>query len=145
MINCLCRKTTLSIEEFLKLERGEITLREIRKNHRENGKIERIATKIMRNDRAKRFVTVLLASALYAKKVLAATEGKGIDPLGWKFLALIRHWAYWILLIMCIVEVVRAGISGDSKKILGIIVKFLIIFGSMYLVPELFNAIRDAF
>lgn len=143
MVSCLCRETTMSIPEFLQFTRGELTIKDIRNNHR----MEHLAIKINENKVLEKFVVTLMASALYAKDVLAAAakEGQGIDKLGWKFLGLIRHWGFWILLIMCIVEVIRAGISGDSKKILGIIMKFLIIFGSMYLVPELFEAIRDAF
>lgn len=106
-------------------------------------KVEKFATNIIKNDRLKKFVVTLLGCGLYTKQVLAA--GKGIDGLGWTILGLIRHWAYWILLIYCIVEIIRAGLSGDSKKTFPIIMKFLIIFASMYLVPELFNAIKDSF
>lgn len=141
MLNCLSKTTDMSLTDFLKLERKQITLDEIIKNNT----FENFTTKILESHKTKRFVISFLASLLYAKKVLAVTNGNSIDVLGFKFLGLIRHWAYWILLIMCIVEVVRAGISNDSKKILSIVMKFILMFASLYLVPELFDAIKSAF
>lgn len=126
MLNCLCKKTTMSIPEFLNLKHEETLI-----------------IKIIKNDRFEKFTVTLLGCGLYFQKVLAA--GKGIDPLGNTLITLIRHWAYYILIIMCIVEIIRAGISGDSKKILSIIMKYLLIFAAMYLVPTLFDAIRDSF
>lgn len=109
----------------------------------QNIEVETFARKIMKNDRMKKFTITLLGIALYFKDVFAAT--KGIDSLGWILLGLIRHWAYWVLLIWCIVEVIKSGLSGDSKKTLPIIMKFIIIFASMYLLPLLFDAIKGAF
>jgi hypothetical protein len=145
MLDYFSKTRTMSFEDFGKLQHGEITLKDIMKKNDSNKDIETLAGRILNDNRARRFVTALMGSVFYGYRVLAESESKGIDPLGMKFLGLIRHWAYWILLIMCIVEIVRSGLSGDSKKILGIVMKFLIIFGSMYLVPELFDAIKTAF
>lgn len=105
--------------------------------------VEVLANKLSKNKRHKRFLITLLGLSLYFKNVFAAT--KGIDALGWTLLGLIRHWAYWILLIMCIVEVIKSGLNGDSKKSLPIIMKFVVIFASMYLIPVIFDAIKGAF
>lgn len=102
-----------------------------------------IDNKIIRNKKAKKFMVTLLGVGLYAQNVFAAT--KGIDNLGWTLLSLIRHWAYWILLIWCIVDVVKSGLSGDSKKTLPIVLKYVIIFASMYLIPVIFDAVKGAF
>ncbi|MCB2297827.1 hypothetical protein [Clostridium tagluense] len=104
---------------------------------------ETFATKIMKNDKLKKITITLLGCGLYFKKVMAAT--KGIDGLGWTILGLIRQWGYWILLIACTVEIIRAGTGSDSKKILSIVMKFLLIFALMYIVPEGFNAIKNSF
>ena len=108
-----------------------------------NEECENFATKIIKSKRIKKFTITLLGTALYFKDVYAAT--KGIDSLGWTLLGLIRHWAYWILLIMCIVEIIKSGLNGESKKTFPILMKFLVIFASMYLVPALFDAIKNAF
>ena len=108
-----------------------------------NAEVETYTNKIMKNARLKKFNITLLGMSLYFKDVFAAT--KGIDALGWTLLGLIRHWAYWILLIWCIVEVIKSGMSGESKKTFPIIMKFVIIFASMYLIPGIFDAIKGAF
>ena len=107
--------------------------------------METLSTKIVKDKRLNKFVVTLLGLSLYCKSVFAASNLTGVDKLGWVLLSLVRKWGYHILVIMCIVEVIRAGIGGDSKKILGIIMKFLLMFASLYLVPSLFDAIRTSF
>ena len=104
---------------------------------------EVLATKLVKNNRMRKFTVTLLGLCLYFKTVYAAA--KGIDSLGWTLLGLVRHWAYWILLIWCIVDVIKSGLSGESKKTLPIILKYVIIFASMYLIPSIFDAIKGAF
>ena len=104
---------------------------------------EILASKLTKNGKMKKFVVTLLGLTFYFKTVLAA--GKGIDSLGWTLLALVRHWAYWILLIWCIVDVIKSGLSGDSKKTLPIVLKYVVIFASMYLIPAIFDAIKNSF
>ncbi|MBU3098404.1 MULTISPECIES: hypothetical protein [Clostridium] len=105
--------------------------------------IEKLSSQLTKNKKIKKFVITLLGCTLYFKNVFAST--KGIDSLGWTLLGLIRHWAYWILLIWCIVDVVKSGLSGDSKKTLPIVLKYVIIFASMYLIPVIFDAVKGAF
>lgn len=135
MLDCLCKKTTMTVNEFLQLERQEITLDGIQFN------------KIRKNKKLEKFMTVFIASALYAKKVLAVNKNNksGIDVLGWKLLGIIREWSYWILIMMCIVEIIRCATSGEVKSIYKVIIKFALIFASMYLIPELFDTIAESF
>ena len=110
-----------------------------------NEKIEMLSSKLCKNKRMKKFVVTVLGLAFYFKNAYAATSGGGIDKLGWTMLNLIRHWAYWILLVYCIISVIKAGINGESKSALPIIMKFVVIFASMYLIPAIFDAIVGAF
>jgi hypothetical protein len=120
MLNCLYKEDTMSLEDFLNME-----------NENNKFTINKIET-------ASAFVMALV---LHSSKVMAA--GKGIDALGMSLLNMIRHWAYWILIIMCIIEVIRSGISGESKKILSIIMRYILIFLAMYLLPGIFDTIKD--
>jgi len=108
-----------------------------------NVEVETFTTKIMKNARFKKFTIVLMGMSLYFKDVFAST--KGIDGLGWTLLGLVRDYAYWVLLLWCIVEVIKSGVGGESKKTLSIVMRFVIIFASMYLLPNLFNVIKEAF
>jgi hypothetical protein len=139
MLNILNKPIVMSLSEFMQMERNEKSLSEIMATNTS----ETFVSKIMENGRVKKAVLVFMAMMLYSQKALAA--GKGIDALGMTLITLIRQWAYWILIIMCIIEIIRAGAGGDSKKILGIVMKYLLIFASMYLVPTLFDAVKNSF
>lgn len=109
----------------------------------DNNKIEKLSTKLFKNSRMRKFTVTLLGLSLYCAKVFAKTSS--IDTLGWTLLTLIRQWAKWILILWCIIDVIRSGCSGDAKKTLPILMKYIIIFASMYLIPEIFDAIAAAF
>lgn len=143
MLNVLRKPIIMSLPEFMGLERKETTLQYIKESHVFYYRGENFLNKIMENSRVKKAAVVFMATMLYSQKALAA--GKGIDALGITLITLIRQWAYWILIIMCIIEIIRAGAGGDSKKILGIVMKYLLIFASMYLVPTLFDAVKNSF
>ncbi|MBX4259711.1 hypothetical protein KTC96_24615 (plasmid) [Clostridium estertheticum] len=108
-----------------------------------NPSVQYFTNKIMKNKRLKKFTITLLGVSLYFKDVFAAA--KGIDMLGWTLLGLIRRYAYWVLLIWCIGEVIKSGLGGESKKTLSIVMKYVIIFASMYIIPGVFDAIRGSF
>jgi len=105
--------------------------------------VEILAGKLSKKARARRFLITLLGLSLYCGKVFAAQSA--IDKLGWTLLTLIRQWAKWILILWCIIDVIRSGCAGDAKKTLPILMKYVIIFASMYLIPEIFDAIALAF
>lgn len=108
-------------------------------------KMEILAGRLTKTKKTRRFIVTLLGLSLYCGKVFAATTTKGPDTLMWMLLNLVRQWAKPILIIWCIVEVIRSGLSGDGKKTLPILLKFVVIFASMYLIPELFDTIEAAF
>jgi len=131
MLNCLCKPTIISIPEFLNST----------KKYTSNKMV--VLENTVKHSRKFEKVLIITMAIVMNISVCAAKAG-GIDGLGYMIIDLIRHWAYFILIIMCIVEVIRAGIGGDSNKILSIVMRYLLIFMSMYLVPDLFDAIRDA-
>ncbi|WP_238886363.1 hypothetical protein [Clostridium sp. YIM B02551] len=132
MINCLCKKETMTISEFLNMQ-----------DETNERRLEILASKIRKNKQLERFTVTLMACCLYAQKVLAAEDG--VDRLGNKLLFLLRKWAKWILLIMCVLECIKAGVNGDSKNILKIIMKYVLLYASLFLVPYLFDVIAESF
>lgn len=152
MLNYLNKNYSLSFSEFLKMKNGEITLNEIKKNHNNDYNIENFASKVLKNNRLTKIVVFTLATANIILtrisnniSVETVSNGKGIDVLGNKLLHLFQYYGHWILLIMCVLECIKSGINGDSKKILSIVVKFLLIYASLFLVPELFDIITTSF
>ena len=132
MLNCLCKKEVMTISEFLKIE--EIS------NLKQ---VELIAGRILRSKTLKRVAIVTIALVLNLSTVGAASAaGPGIDKLGNLLINLIRGYAYYVLIIMAIVESIRAAVSGDSKKVLSILMRYVLVFVLMYLIPQLFDAIK---
>jgi len=134
------------------MKNGEITFKEIRRNHRDGYDIEKFSTYILKNNRLTKMVVVLIASIniilrnkMNSIAVEAVANGKGIDVLGNKLLGLFQYYGHWVLLIMCVLECIKSGVNGDSKKILSIVVKFLLIYASLFLVPQLFDIITTSF
>ena len=129
MINCLCKRETLTISEFLNIEEvGNIK------------QLEQLAGRILKSKALKMAAMITITIVLNISPVGAA--GKGIDQLGNMLINLIRNYAYYILIIMSIVESIRAAVSGDSKKVLSIVMRYLLVFILMYLIPQLFDAIK---
>jgi len=108
-----------------------------------DAKVELLASKLSRKATQKRFLITLMGLSLYCAKVFAATSA--IDKLGWSLLNLVRQWAKPILVVWCLIDVIKSGLSGDAKKTLPILMKYVIIFASMYLIPEIFDAVEQAF
>jgi len=92
--------------------------------------------------------SLFLGSIFYCSNAYAAPAGglKGIDVFGTKVLSILRSVGYWVCLLMCIKEIIQSATSGgETKDILKIILKYVIIFGSLYLVPQLFDMIPSSF
>ena len=76
-----------------------------------------------------------------------AINTSGIDTLGNTFLEVARKLGYWIALISAIVEIIKSSMkSGNSNSDLWkIAIKYLLLYASLYLLPTLFDMVREAF
>ncbi|WP_143318437.1 hypothetical protein [Clostridium sp. HBUAS56017] len=79
-------------------------------------------------------------------KLVMAADLSSIDVLGNKFLDIIRKAGYWIILAVALTEIIRTGLKGGGGSEVGkAIIKYLLIFSSLYVLPTLFNMVREAF
>ncbi|WP_294364125.1 hypothetical protein [uncultured Clostridium sp.] len=137
----------MTFSQYRAYERGEKTLREIKKERREMGKAESIATKIIESPRLKRLVVFTIAGLNYASTVLAETTA-AVDKIntgGFMILSIVQTIGYWLCLIGCIMEILKSIMNGSSKDVGKIMLKYLLVFGSLYLMPFGFNLIREIF
>lgn len=137
------KEITMSIPQFLAYERGEKTLKDVKL---ENG-LEPIAQRIINNDRLRRMTVFVIAGLNYANTVLAnTTDAVGrIDSAGNMFLGIVQSIGYWLCLIGCIMEILKSVMNGSSKDVGKIMMKYLLIFAALYLMPFAFNLIKDIF
>ena len=68
-----------------------------------------------------------------------------IDDLGNKFLNTIRGGGYWIILIIAVADVIKTAMKGGKNEIGNTIIKYLLIYASLYILPLLFDMIREVF
>lgn len=139
----MSKEITMTIHQFLQYERGEKSIKDI---EIENG-LESIATKIINNDRLRKMAAFVIAGLNYTSTVLADTaEAVGrIDSAGNMFLGIVQSIGYWLCLIGCIMEILKSVMNGSSKDVGKIMMKYLLIFAALYLMPFAFNLIKDIF
>lgn len=139
----MSKEITMTIPQFLAYERGEKTIRNI---EIENG-LECIATKIINNDRLRKMSVFVIAGLNYTSTVLADTaDAVGrIDSAGNMFLGIIQSIGYWLCLIGCIMEILKSVMNGSSKDVGKVMLKYLLIFAALYLMPFAFNLIKEIF
>lgn len=114
---------------------------------KKSNEAEIFAKEIRKNKRLETITAFVIGSLMYADKVLAATTdatGK-IGIAGNTILGICREIGYWACLIMCILEIVKSLMQGDSKSISKIISKYVLGFGALYLMPWLFDLIKSIF
>lgn len=137
----------MTFSQYRAYERGEKTIREIKRERKELQKMDSIAGKIMENPRLKKLVVFTIAGLNYASTVLADTNAAAekINTGGFMILGIVQTIGYWLCLIGCIMEILKAIMNGSSKDVGKIMLKYLLVFGSLYLMPFGFNLIREIF
>lgn len=68
-----------------------------------------------------------------------------IDDLGNRFLDVIRGGGYWIILIIAVADIIKTAMKGGKNEIGNALIKYLLIYASLYILPLLFNMIREVF
>lgn len=145
MINKLYyfQKTTMSLPEFLALERGEITLKEIKANRQ----LDNFIGKIMANKQLKKAFVFLTALGLtfqtFTFTALGAVDTSKIDYAGSTILLLLRTAGYWVCIIIASKDILTSLLSGDTKAVGKSVMKSLAAFGGFYILPWLFDLIKD--
>lgn len=138
---------TMTFEQYRQYKNGEKTLRQIKRERKELSAIENITTKIVENPRIRRMAVFTIASINYTSGVLADTTdafGK-INKGGFMILGVIQTVGYWLCVLSCIMEILKTVMNGSTKDVGKVMVKYLLIFGSLYLMPWLFDLIKAVF
>ena len=123
------KEITYTIPEFLERQRsGEI--------YNRLGRGERtLIQKVMIKGAA---MTLFLIS--HPAMAFAADGLDKIDELGLSFLIISRRIAYWILAIAAIYEILKCSRQGgDKKEITEILMKYILLYATLFLVPKAFD------
>lgn len=122
------------------------TIHEFLEIQRENTIINNRIKYISQNKSFKRLISVGIGATLYIisnSTVAFANSGlDGLDILGNTFLTIIRRLGYWIALICAIAEIIKmASQGGGREEILKVIMKYILIYAALFLIPRLFDLI----
>lgn len=136
------KEITMSIPQFLQYQRGGKTIKDI---ELENG-LESIATKIMKDTRLRKMAVFTISSLNYMSVAYAGIEEANakVNNVGYMLFSSIQTIGYWLCLIGCIMEILKSVMNGSSKDVGKIMLKYLLIFASLYLMPFAFNLIKEA-
>lgn len=137
------RNLTMTIPQFNAYNRGEITLKEIK----EINEGESFAKWILNDNKLTKCFVFVVGGLNYASVVMAETTDAmaRVNMAGNMFLGIIQTIAFWLCLIGAIIEILKCVANGSSKDIGRILMKYLLIFASVYLLPFAFDLIRDIF
>lgn len=106
---------------------------------------EETASKIISDKAMTKNTVMILGSLLYIQNSLVLADSgvtTPLDNLGFRVLGIIQGIGYWVCLIMCIKEIIKSVYSGGQAKDVGsIIIKYLVVFGSLHFVPRIFDEI----
>lgn len=119
-------KKTYTIHEFLEMQREERNL-----------------------DKETKALEVGLGCTLFLMNnpcIALAADANGIDALGNTFLGIIQRVGYWIALIAAIGEIIKVAMKGGTGSDIGkVILKYVLIYASLFLMPWLFDQVAKAF
>ena len=137
------QKTTMSLPEFLALERGELTLKDIKNNK----KFDNFLGKAMKNKQLKKALVFLTALGFtfqtFTFNAYGAVDTSKIDYAGNTILLLLRTAGYWICVIIASKDILTSFLSGDTKSVGRSVLKALTAYGGFYILPWLFQLIKE--
>lgn len=84
---------------------------------------------------------LLVSNLLCTQNVYAAN----IDVAGAKILGICRNVGYWMCLVMASVEIIKSLMQGNTKGVSSIIIKYGLGYGSLFIMPWIFDLIKSLF
>ncbi len=132
----LNKKKVYSIQEFIQY----LDEKNIKKTDKQVG--------ILLKDRKFNPILVAVTGSLlhYSVALADASSATGkISVAGNTIFGICKEATFWICLIMCAIEIVKALMNGDTKSVSKVIAKYIVAYGAIYLLPWSFNLIKDIF
>lgn len=148
----MSKSVTMSIHQFMEMERGNITLKDIKiENNMKD--LETCAGRILKNPKLKKVTVALIASQMaVSQKVFAATQtaatSKAIGTIKGaeaQILPVLQVAVGTLCTIMVVVEISKALIARRNNDIAQIFIKYIMADLAIVAAPWVFNLIREIF
>jgi len=115
-------------------------------NRQEKRSLEMFAKKINKDIDLKRTAVFLFGSLMYCQNVLAKNADLSkLNSGGATVLNLVQGVGYWIAIVMASYEIIKNLMQGDSKSTGKTIMKYSLGYGSLFLLPWIFDLVKGIF
>lgn len=120
------------------------------RNREEIRTLDKVAKKILNDNRARIFFIFIIACALFVftpQEVVYANslDLDRIDQAGRTLLSIIQKVGYWVCIIMATKEVLSELMHGSLKNIGQVVMKYCVAFGTLFALPWIFDLIIGIF
>jgi uncharacterized membrane protein YeaQ/YmgE (transglycosylase-associated protein family) len=141
----MCKEITMTINQFMEIERGNLTFKEIKQSN----DLELMAGKILKNKKLTRFVVTTTSLICISLKASAnentAQAVAQIQSAENQIIPVILAVIGAICTIACIAEIGKSLITKKGSDIGQIIMKYILAFAGACAVPWIFRIIRGMF
>jgi hypothetical protein len=140
----MSKEITMSIHEFMEMERGNITLKQITQNN----DLESIASKIVKNKQLTRFVVVSTAFICMSINAYANETTEAISQIQNaenQIVPVILAIIGSICTICCIAQIGKSLITSKGADVGQIVMRYVLAFAGSCAVPWIFRIIRGMF
>ncbi|NEZ47230.1 hypothetical protein FDF74_08410 [Clostridium niameyense] len=111
-----------------------------------NSNMELVAKHIIADNKLRKQAVFVLGSLFYIQdKVSAAGDLEKIDRAGNTILSIARKIGYWICIVGCIIDIIKALMQGDTRSIAKIMMKYALAFTALYIFPWILDLIKGIF
>lgn len=95
----------------------------------------------------KKIILIVIMSIMFIfyTSICFANGLDKIDRAGNQILIIFRRIGFWLILIKAIQELIRCALSGNSKEIGGIIMKYILIYGAFFFMPWVLRLVEGIF
>ncbi len=90
-------------------------------------------------------VIIVSALTLSYSSICHASGLSKLDSAGFKILDIVRKVGYWIIVVQATKEIIKSAMSGATKDIGGIVLKYVLMYGALFAIPWALKLVEGVF
>ena len=88
---------------------------------------------------------IVSALTLSYSSICHAAGIENLDSAGFKILHIVRKVGYWIIVIQATKDVVKSAMRGATSDIGGIVLRYVLMYGALYVIPWALKLVEGVF
>ena len=90
-------------------------------------------------------VTIMSTTLVFYSYPSLAQDLAKLDQAGVKILNIVQKIGYWIILVKATKDVITSLLNGANNDISGIVIKYVIAYGSLFALPWMLTLVEGIF